>query len=150
MTQLLVHTARISCRDPDRFDITRKSGGTAGVPFAPSWDILQPALDARRRAAKLDRRIPMLAHEAGHIEEVAWAAYVPAYTEEMRRSYRRHRGDWDALLMRCRVVLVCYCVDEDRCHRRLLAKMLEKLGATDGGELASGTGRKEARSGSML
>jgi hypothetical protein len=145
VASLLVHTARISCRDPDRLDITRKSGGPAGIPFAPSWDILQPVLEARRKTAKFDLRIPEHAREAERLEEEAWAAYVPAFTEEMRRSYRRHRGHWDALLARSRVVLVCYCVDEDGCHRRLLAKMLEKLGATDGGELAGAQRRLEVR-----
>lgn len=34
-----------------------------------------------------------------------------------------------------RMVLVCYCADAERCHRRVLAGILAKLGAVDRGEL---------------
>lgn len=148
---LQVFTSRIACRDPDRFDITRKSGGNAGSPFAPSWKILQPALTARREAAGLMREAVRLAklpetavrenewdyaREAERLEEAAWAAYEPAFIEQMRRSYRVHRGAWDELLRRERVVLVCYCPSRERCHRGLLAsRILPALGAADRGEL---------------
>jgi hypothetical protein len=106
---LLVLTDRISSsRDPDRFDVTRKSGGPAGHPFAPSWDLLNWGLAERR---------------AGRAEE-AWPVYRDRYVEEMRVSWRRHRAAWDALLARERVVLVCYCADEERCHRSVLAGLL--------------------------
>ena len=67
-----------------------------------------------------------------------WNDYVLAYTDEMRDSYRRRRAAWDALLERPRVVAVCYCaVTPARpwCHRRVLAGILAKLGATDRGEI---------------
>ena len=60
---LTVHTARISSRDPDRFDITRKSGGEAGRPFAPTWSILSPALEATRNAKAM--------RSAGNVEGAA-------------------------------------------------------------------------------
>lgn len=124
MSSLQVYTSRISSRDPDRFDITRKSGGKAGSPFAPSWSILMPVISARHQADP---------HEAS---ERAWSAYVPAFLDEMRRSYIEHRESWEALLDRQRVVLVCYCQNEKRCHRRLLAnRILPALGAVDCGEI---------------
>ena len=63
-----------------------------------------------------------------------WSAYVHAYRHEMRASYKAHRAAWDALLARERVTLVCYCTDAEHCHRRVLARILVKLGATDQGE----------------
>ena len=126
---LHVHSARISTRDPDRLDITRKSATPEGRIFAPSWTILRPALDARAMA----KRAP--ADEAEAIEAAAWEAYVPAFLEEMRASYRRNRRAWEALLARERVVLVCYCVDPAHCHRAILrTRILPALGAVDAGE----------------
>lgn len=136
---LSVFTARISSRDPDRLDITRKSGGHDGIAFAPSWSILSPALSARAKviALRLAPGSPM--HEdADRIEAEAWSAYVPAYVSEMRVSYRRDRATWDALLARERAVLACYCVDPAHCHRTILAGILGKLGAVVGGEVAPG------------
>jgi hypothetical protein len=141
---VLVYTARISSRDPDVFDITAKSGGVEGAPFAPSWEILRPALAARTQALTLiaeAKREPQhrIFHEgrALEIEDAAWAVYQPAYRLEMRTSYKANRAAWDQLLARRRVVLVCYCTDEKRCHRRLLAGYLAKLGAVDQGELVA-------------
>ncbi len=118
---LEIWTARISTRDPDRFDITRKSGGPAGEPFAPSWKILRPALDARKQGVE--------------DHDKAWAVYVPAYYAEMRVSYKTQRSTWESLLLRPRVVLCCYCTDSTHCHRTLLANILSKFGATTKGEL---------------
>jgi hypothetical protein len=81
---LQVFTGRIWCGDPDALNATRKSGGAAGEPFAPSWAILRPALEARRRGADAAER--------------AWADYVPAYLAEMRASWRAHPEAWRSLL----------------------------------------------------
>lgn len=118
---LIVHTARISTRDPDRFDITRKgawllqrAGKEApGDPFAPSWPLL--------RAAK-----------AG---ELTTRAYEVEYLIEMRVSYRDRRPEWEAFLARRRVVVFCYEVDPLECHRSLFAEICRKLGADVRGEL---------------
>lgn len=115
-----VWTARVSSRDPDRFDITRGSGGAQGDPFAPSWAILRPA-----------KR--MLAEDTA----AGWAWYEPRYMAEMRTSYATNPADWATLLRRSRVVLVCYCTDSARCHRTLLAGILGKLGADVRGEVPS-------------
>jgi len=130
-----VWTSRISSKDPDRLDITRESAGLDGIAFAPSWDILRPAHDARREnELHLDAGDQL---GASLVEGDAWQVYVPAFMAEMRASYRANRAAWDAMLARQRVVLVCDCTDPDRCHRTLLARdILTKLGATYRGELS--------------
>ncbi len=146
---LIVHTARVSSRDPDAFNVTRKSGGDKGAPFAPSWTLLRRGLDDRAKAIGQAAAIVRACEEAtgGHLadedrakgramlETQAWSRYAGDYHAEMQRSYREHRAAWDALLARPRVVLVCYCTDPDRCHRSLLAGYLGKLGADVQGEL---------------
>lgn len=119
-----VHTARIAYAGPDRLDITRKSAGPDGIPFAPSWAILGPVLTMRKL------------YGASGVNQV-WPRYVEDYTAEMRQSYRDHRAAWDALIARDEVTLVCYCADSARCHRTLLAGILAKLGAKLCGERAT-------------
>lgn len=143
---LRVWTARVSWRGEGRLDITRKSAGPAGLPFAPSWAILRPALDARvqamaRRSVAVEEAkrgdhpaAQALFDESIRVEAEAWARYVPAYTAEMRASYRANVEAWAELLASRERTLVCYCTDAARCHRRLLALMLVKCGAVDMGE----------------
>lgn len=129
---LQVYTARIDYRGPDALDVTVKSGGEAGAPFAPPWEILEPALGARRQATAA--REAGRAEEAQLIEAAAFEVYEPAYIAAMRASYKAHRGAWEALLARQVVTLTCYCADREKCHTRLLARILTKLGAEDMGE----------------
>jgi len=42
----------------------------------------------------------------------------------MRQSYARHTARWLEVLALDEVTLVCYCRDDEECHRRLLATML--------------------------
>jgi len=164
---LRVATGRIDCGDRDALDVSRAGASRArsrgvpfpGEPFAPSWEILKPALDARTLAkiARSEGR----AEDAALLEAAAWERYVPAFEAEMRVSYgvppdrmgqlereastrpkspvRPDRRAWLALLARERVVLTCFCVAEEgeplRCHRRLLAGILVKCGAVDEGEV---------------
>lgn len=116
---LVIYTARITYAGPDRLDVTRKSAGPDGLPFAPSWTILRPMIALRR---------------AGGDDLAAWPQYVEDYTAEMRTSYRERRPAWDALLARDEVTLVCYCTDATHCHRTVLAGILGKLGASVRGE----------------
>jgi hypothetical protein len=120
---LIVHTARLTYGGPDRFDVTRAGDHPHGVAFAPSWAILNEFRRGKDLAS-------------------AWAGYVPAYTNEMRRSYRENRAVWSALLARESVTLVCFCADHTHCHRTLLAGILEKLGATVAGERSAGEQRR--------
>lgn len=124
-----VFTARMGTRDPDWLDIT--AGGNArrpelgghrgiGEAFAPPSTLLLKYL--RKRSA-------------GAITDSDWADYSARYTAFMRQSYRERRPAWDAILALPRVVLVCFCTDPNRCHRRILAGILAKLGAVDCGEI---------------
>jgi len=113
-----VWTARISTRDLDAFNVTRKSGESV---FAPSWPLLRSVLDIRAEG-----RVPT---------EPEWKTYAKAYLSEMQVSHREHPRAWEALLVRQRVVLSCYCSDPQRCHRRLLGLILERLGGVYKGEL---------------
>jgi uncharacterized protein YeaO (DUF488 family) len=111
---LQIYTARISCRDPDRLDVTRKGGSV----FGPSWALLN----------------------AGRSGAISWDEYVRRYTEQMRWCWQRavgeaedrHRAEvrqrWLALLRRDRVVLCCYCPKPDGCHRLVLAGLLVRAG----------------------
>lgn len=113
---LVVSTASFRTATAHRFDITRKSGGEAGHPFAPSWQLLRWALGEIR---------------AGRGEE-AWPKYRRSFINEMRRSYVDRVDAWHALLARESVTLVCYCADVDRCHRGVLLELLVLLGAKEG------------------
>jgi uncharacterized protein YeaO (DUF488 family) len=116
---LEVWTARISTKDPDAFNVTRKSGH---AEFAPSWNILGAILEIRKQ-----KREPTLGE---------WKEYASKYLQEMARSRRTHPAAWADLMARKRVVLTCYCVHRVHCHRRILAKILASLGAVDRGELS--------------
>lgn len=148
---LHVYSARIGIRDQDALDITRTGNDPLGIIFAPSDRLLWPTKDAMREADELERQAgdlfgslgaqrpeAMLA-QAEALRAATWAHYEPAYIEEMRVSYRKHRSDWDAVLARPRVVCCCYCVlkpgQPQRCHRALLRSIFAKLGAVDCGDL---------------
>lgn len=142
--KLHVRTARIGAKGlVDALDITRKSATGDGLAFAPSWSILRPALDARKAAEKL-RAVAAGSEVAGWAqdeatmaEDEAWTTYTFAFLAEMRESYRARRDAWDRLLGRDSIVLLCYCVAPERCHRTLLAeRILPKLGAVYEGEVS--------------
>jgi len=148
--RLLVHTARLpnprakiaGYRGPDAFNVTRRGGGAAADPFAPSDDLLDAGL-ACKRLAKRKRGAPIGSTEEERLD-FAFAWYRELYVEEMRASYRRRRAAWRELLGRGRVVLCCWCGTATRCHRRVLAELLVAVGrrhgveVVDGGELATG------------
>lgn len=161
MTRPRIYTARVGYVGLDALDISRKSSRGVGTAFAPSWDILRPALDARAafegardavaHAEKLVGEgelspgcasVEWFALEVAEREwRDAWARYVEDFTAEMRRSYVRLRDDWNALLVCPLVTLCCYCTDPAHCHRTLLARdIFPKLGCTYGGERPSQRG----------
>lgn len=129
---LIVHTARMGYRGADWLDITRKGakerpepGGHRGMgaAFAPSDRLLNEFLRKRqsRPEGETDRE---------------WLDYVERYIDEMRASYVARRESWRRLLACDRVVLLCFCVEAQRCHRSVLARdILTKMGAKYMGEL---------------
>lgn len=136
---LKIATSTIAYRGPDRLDITRVSG-REGLFLAPSWRILGPALKARREAtALLEDTLgldPTARATAESMMRDAWAAYVPAYLEEMRASYRRDPRPFRELLARERVVFCCYCSDGHHCHRRVASDLIfVPMGAVAAGEV---------------
>lgn len=110
----VLRTAHISHRGG--LDVSRMTGD---VVFAPSWDLLRPQLDLRRRGLE---------------DEAAWQRYVDAYVEEMRSSWRRYRRRWLEVVAVPETTLKCYCVRRwlPRCHRVVLAGLLVKVGAAVG------------------
>lgn len=136
---LQVYTARMGYRGPlPWLDITRKSAGPDGIAFAPSMRLLARTLWARKHVEGL--REFGCEPQAASYERGSWEEYQREYIAEMRDSYRTARQAWDALLARDVVVLLCFCGEQHtrhrRCHRFLLADILEKLGATNQGEIA--------------
>lgn len=129
---LQVYTARLGLRDPDYLDVSLQgnmrcaeageAGGHRhlGLSFCPSPYLLYPYLSKRK---------------FGTLTDADWTEYAARYTGEMRHSYVVRRPAWDALLALPRVVLLCFCTDPERCHRRVLAGILVKLGAVDCGEV---------------
>lgn len=146
--RLLVHTARLpnpraripGYRGPDAVNVTRRGGGAAADPFAPSDALLDAGLACKRLAKRKKGALGGATEEARL--DLAFAWYRELYLEEMRGSYRRQQQAWRALLGRGRVVLLCYCGTAHRCHRRVLAELLVAVGrrhgveVVDGGELA--------------
>lgn len=142
---LTVHTARLGSlisRSPDALDITRRTARTAersgtvspGAPWAPPDWLLWTV---KGYPTALPRGV-----QPPPSQSETWAWYKQHFLAEMRRSWRTHHDAWQALLARPRVVLLCFCADREQCHRGLVAQILVKCGAIDGGEL---TGKGKSR-----
>lgn len=105
-----VYTAQYSYSGKDRLDITVKSGDKT---FAPTWKMVMDFKSGR----------------------ITQEEYTKLYYELMRQSYQSNRQRWDEVLAMNRVVLVCFCHEGVFCHRLLLARILQKLGAEYCGEI---------------
>jgi len=109
---MIAHTSRLFDRravELGPLDVTRKSG-KEGLIWAPSWQILKPALKAFKEAATAEQR------------EHAFADYAIAFRNEMAQSWRACRDEWARLLQREHLTLQCYCIDWRYCHRTLLGR----------------------------
>ena len=109
---------------PDALDITIKSASPEARPFAPDdWQMVMGV-------------------KQGRIAQEAYRAY---YTELMRMSCGAHRAEWDALLAREEVTLLCYCPPTFlSCHRLILGRdILPRLGATWCGERSIGVAQAQ-------
>jgi hypothetical protein len=133
-----------------------------GAAWAPSWDLLRPALEGLKLAAyhgnkaltlPADERAAAIT-EALRLEDLAWDQYitgwtrdgvvVPGFVEQMKASWYAHKAAWRWLLGREKVALGCLCSRPkwwplDRpwahCHRFEVARLLAKCDATYMGEL---------------
>ena len=118
---MIVHTSRLfdtRAAELGPLDVTRKSG-KEGLIWAPSWQILKPALKAFKQATTAEQR------------EHAFADYAAVYRNEMARSCVARRDQWQKLLRweypsleleREHLTLQCYCIDAKYCHRTLLGR----------------------------
>ena len=106
---LKVYTSQYKYRGKNRLDITVKTGKKI---FAPTWDMVMG-----------------IKHGTMSYEE-----YTRKYYQLMRKSYKENKNEWNELLNKDEVVLVCFCKPNDFCHRYLLAYILAKLGAVCRGE----------------
>lgn len=99
---------------------------------------------------------------AAETRRTAWGTYRRAFLAEMivssgspvprgwerdvddarARGVECHLDAWRKLMARERVVLLCYCPTREFCHRSLLAQILTKKGAVDGGELGDDPNQK--------
>jgi uncharacterized protein YeaO (DUF488 family) len=77
----------------------------------------------------------VLGHKNGRLTD---KQYTQMYLKMMRESYKNNRRDWDELLNKEKVILMCYCYPGAFCHRHLLSKILVQLGAEAKGEIRIG------------
>jgi uncharacterized protein YeaO (DUF488 family) len=126
-----VWTSSIRYDREDRFDITRKTGGARGKPFAPPESSFLDMISLR----KILEQRKLVSVSATNKVKDAWDNYRESYLAAMRASYKNHRESWDALVKQEEVTLVCYCEVPTRCHRLILAsEILPKIGMTFCGE----------------
>lgn len=114
---LRVYTAQLDRKWRDTataLDTTMKSTDPLGRVFAP---------DDPRMVFMLKRG------------QLSPATYRTWYLTVLRQSYREQRAQWEAVLARPLVVLLCYCRPEQFCHRLVLAETLTRLGAEYRGEI---------------
>jgi hypothetical protein len=114
---LQVYTAQIKYtnlyeikNNPDCLDVTIKSGSKI---FAPTWGMVMGHKNLRLTDDQ----------------------YKDMYYKLMRQSYKINRKEWDELLAKDKIILMCYCYNGSFCHRYLLRDILVKLGAEDKKEI---------------
>ena len=108
---LTVYTASMNYKgSKESLDVTVKSGEEV---FAPTWEMVMKTKQGK----------------------MSWEEYKAQYYEMMRKSYEDNFERWQEILAREELVLLCYCKSPGRCHRRLLAEMLEEAGANYEGEI---------------
>lgn len=106
---LKFYTAQYRYSGKDRLDITVKTGNKL---FAPTWDMVTSVKN----------------------DSLSKEEYQKQYKKLMIKSYNKNRIEWEKLLSRDEVTLVCFCAKGEFCHRLLLAKLFAKLGAEYMGE----------------
>jgi hypothetical protein len=107
---LKVWTAQYRYGEADRFDVTVK--GKANLAFAPTWDMVNGIKN-------------------GTLSE---KEYTRQYINMLEESMQKYSSAWSELLSKKEITLVCFCAKETFCHRIILARFLERLGAKYLGE----------------
>ena len=110
--KLKMWTAQYRYKGLDRIDITVKSALYPWDVFAPTWEMV------------------MTYKRSGNKE-----IYIEQYKAIIDKAFELHQQQLSVLLESDRTItLVCFCKPGDFCHRVLLAKHFESLGATYYGE----------------
>lgn len=109
----IIQTSQFRYRGEDRLDITSKTRDPFGQLFAPPWGLVQN-------------------YKSGYLPK---QLYKERYQSLLERNLRDRSDDFDQLLKRERIVLVCFCPPGDFCHRLLAANFLQCLGAWYKGEI---------------
>lgn len=111
-SKLKVWTAQYRYSGKDRIDITVKSAVYPWNVFAPTWEMVRE-------------------YKRSGNEEV----YIGQYKAIIDKAFELHTQQLSTLLNSDRTItLVCFCPLGNFCHRVLLAKHFESLGATYYGE----------------
>ena len=110
--RLKIWTAQYRYSGQDRVDITVKSAVYPWNVFTPTWEMV---MEYKRSKDK--------------------EAYIKRYKVIIDKAFELHPQQLSDLLKSDRTItLVCFCRPGDFCHRVLLAKHFESLGATYYGE----------------
>jgi uncharacterized protein YeaO (DUF488 family) len=107
---LTVYTAQYRYSGNNRLDITVKGQDPIGKHFAPTWDMV-------------------MGYKNGSVSK---KEYIVQYLNILKKV---DKSIWENILNRDEVVLVCFCSSKDFCHRKVLAKVLERKGAIYTGEV---------------
>lgn len=110
--KLKIWTAQYNYSGKDRIDITVKSALYPWSAFAPTWEMV-------------------MEYKRFKDEEI----YIKKYKAIIDKAFELHVQRLSVLLKSDRTItLVCFCRSGDFCHRVLLAKHFESLGAIYYGE----------------
>jgi len=114
---LNVYTAQYGYKGEGRIDITVKSSTEPWNIFAPRWQMVN-------------------CYKKGNKDVIAEAIYTVQYEDIIANAFATHGNElMDLIYSDHKIVLVCFCKAGDFCHRVLLAKHFEALGAIYHGEL---------------
>lgn len=109
-------TAQYKYNGPYRLDVTVKGQDPIGRMFAPTWAMVT-------------------AYKASNKTEADKQLYINHYHKIILDVIKNHRKEWDTLLARKYVVLVCFCAAGEFCHRNLLMHYLAQYGVICHGEI---------------
>lgn len=114
---LTIYTAQYRYKGPNRTDITVKNAKPPWNVFAPTWDMVKRYLNSPRDAS-------------------AGITYMEEYDVIVAKAFMYNNKALTTLIHSDETrVLVCFCKAGDFCHRVLLARHLESLGANYLGEI---------------